>query len=83
MKTPSGEVKGNFDMGTFFGDVTCIHGHKTRLFNIGRGHYVACDKCRRYVSVGANLMSGWRQENKDIWQANFDRLREYQEVEWD
>ena len=83
MKTPSGEVKGNFDMGTFFGDVTCIHGHKTRLFNIGRGHYVACDKCRSYVSVGANLMSGWRQENKDIWQANFDRLREYQEVEWD
>ena len=80
MKTPSGEVKGNFDMGTFFGDVTCIHGHKTRLFNIGRGHYVACDKCRSYVSVGANLMSGWRQENRDIWQGNYDSIEGYKEV---
>ena len=78
--TPT-ELKANFDMGTFFGDVRCIHGHKTRLFNIGRGHYVACYKCRSYVFVGANLMSCWRQENKDIWQENYDSIKGYKEVE--
>ncbi len=81
MKTLSRDVRGNFNMGTFFGDVSCIHGHKTRLFNIGRVHYVACDKCRSYIAVGANLTSCWRQENKDIWQANYDRIERYKEVE--
>ena len=81
MEQATGETKGNFDMGAFFGDVTCIHGHKTRLFNIGRGHYVACDKCRSYISVGANLMSFWRQENKDMWQKNHDSIKDYKQVE--
>jgi len=76
-------VLGNFCLGTFFGDVKCIQGHETRLFNIGRGHYVACDKCRSYIFVGSNLMSCWRQENKDVWQKNFDSIKGYKEVEWD
>ena len=67
--------EGNFDLGECFCDVKCIHGHKTRLFNLGRGHYVACDMCRTYIFVGANLISCWRQENKDIWQANYDSVR--------
>ena len=61
---------GNFVLGDFFGDIKCRHGHETRMFNIGRGHYIACDKCRTYIFVGSNLMSCWRQENKDIWQDN-------------
>ncbi len=67
----------NFDLGEFFGDVTCRYGHKTRLFNIDRGHYVACDTCRTYIFVGSNLFSCWRQENKDIWQKNFDSVKGY------
>ena len=72
---------GNFVLGEFFGDVKCRHGHETRLFNIGRGHYVACDKCRTYIFVGANLMSCWRQENIDIWQANYDSVKGYKFIE--
>jgi hypothetical protein len=72
---------GNFLLGDFFGDVTCRHGHKTRLFNLGRGHYVACDECRTYIFVGANLMSCWRQENDDIWQANYDSVEGYEFIE--
>ena len=83
MKKAAKKIWGNFDLGTFFGDVKCIHGHETRLFNIGRGHYVACDKCRSYVFVGSNLMSCWRQENKDIWQNNYESIKGYKEVEWD
>jgi len=74
--TPT-EIRANFDMGRFFGDVKCIHGHATRLFNIGRGHYVACDTCRSFVFVGANLMSSWRQENKEVWEDNYRSVKGY------
>jgi len=83
MKQAAKKIWGNFDLGTFFGDVKCVHGHETRLFNIGRGHYVACDKCRSYIFVGSNLMSCWRQENEDIWQKNFDSIKGYKEVKWE
>ena len=75
-------VRGNFAMGTWFGEVTCVHGHPVRLFNIGRGHWVACDTCRTYIHVGSNLMSCWRQENNDIWEKNWQSIAGYQEVEW-
>ena len=68
-------------IGDFFADVICRHGHKIRLFNIGRGHYVACDECKTYIYVGSNLISCWRQENKDIWQANYDNVKDYEFVE--
>jgi hypothetical protein len=68
---------GNFDIGDCFADVKCRFGHKTRLFNIERGHYVACDECKNYIFVGSNLMSGWRQENRDIWQSNYDSVKGY------
>ena len=73
----SDKFLGNFDMGECFCDVRCRHGHKVRLFNIGRGHYVACDSCRTYIFVGSNLMSGWRRENEDIWQQNSESKKGY------
>ena len=75
--TAPAERNGNFDMGECFCDVRCVHGHEVRMFNIGRGHFVACDKCRTYIFVGANLKSDWRQENRDIWQANYDSVKGY------
>jgi len=80
-KDLSSRALGNFDLGICFCDVKCRYGHEVRLFNIGRGHYVACDCCRTYIFVGANLMSGWRRENKDIWQKNFDSVKGYQFIE--
>ena len=72
---------GNFVVGEFFGDVKCRHGHEVRLFNIGRGHFVACDRCRTYMHVGSNLMSSWRQEDQDIWRANNDSVEGYERLE--
>jgi len=83
-KTPDSASEkrvGNFVLGEFFGDVKCRHGHETRLFNIDRGHFVACDRCRTYIHVGSNLMSNWRQENKAIWQRNNDSVKGYELVE--
>jgi hypothetical protein len=67
----------NFVFGNFFGDVKCRFGHEVRMFNIGRGHFIACDKCKTYIFVGSNLMGSWRQENKDIWRKNSDSVKGY------
>ena len=72
---------GNFVLGECFADVRCRHDHETRLFNIGRGHFVACDQCRTCIHVGSNLMSSWRQESEAIWRRNNDSVRDYELVE--
>jgi len=76
-----GRCVGNFVLGECFADVKCCHGHETRLFNIGRGHFVACDRCRTYIHVGSNLMSNWRQEDEGVWQRNNDSVEGYELVE--
>lgn len=70
-------VAGNFLMGHFFGAVKCRHGHPVRLFNIGRGHFVACDGCRTFIMVGSNLMSSWRAETEDNWRDNRESVAGY------
>ncbi|MDM8001084.1 MAG: hypothetical protein QUS33_14140 [Dehalococcoidia bacterium] len=77
----SEDIRGNFAMGTCFGDVRCVHGHPVRLFNIGRGHWVACDKCRTYIHVGSNLMSSWRSETENTWCANHESVWGYRCIE--
>ena len=72
---------GNFLLGDCFCDVRCRHGHETRLFNVARGHFVACDRCRTFLFVGSNLMGGWREENEDIWRANSDSVEGYEFIE--
>ena len=76
----SEDIRGNFAMGACFGEVRCVHGHPVRLFNIGRGHWVACDKCRTYIRVGSNLMSSWRQENESVRRENAQSIADYREV---
>ena len=72
---------GNFDLGECFCDAKCRFGHETRFFNIGRGHYLACDVCRTFIFVGSNLVSCWRQENEDVWEANSRSIEGYEEVD--
>ena len=73
-------VVGNFVFGDWAGEVKCRHGHDVRLFNIGRGHWAACDTCRTYIHIGSNLMSAWRSENESIWRANHESTRGYRLV---
>jgi hypothetical protein len=77
----SDKILGNFHLGDCFADVRCLFGHDVRLFNIGRGHFYACDTCQTYIFVGSNLMSGWREENEDIWRENSDSLEGYTFIE--
>jgi len=80
--TSASRVAGNFLMGDWFGDVKCRHGHPVRLFNIGRGHFVACDECCTYVFVGSNLMSSWRREAEELWRRNSESVEGYEFIEW-
>ena len=80
MKQETENIVGNFAMGEWMGEVSCIHSHAVRLFNIGKNHYVACDKCRTYMHVGRNLRSAWRSDDKDEWQRNQDSIEGYKEV---
>lgn len=77
----SKKILGNFYFGEFFADVKCLFGHEVRLFNIGRGHFFACDKCRTYILVGSNLMQCWREENEGIWRKNSDSVKGYKFIE--
>jgi len=74
------DAAGNFLPGESFCDVRCRHGHETRRFNIGRGHFIACDCCRTFLLVGSNLMSRWRAESQDIWRANSDSVEGYEVI---
>jgi len=67
--------EGNFIIGAFWGDVTCVHGHPVRFMNIHRCHYVVCDECKTYLCVGENLTSCWRRETLEIWAENIDSLK--------
>jgi len=75
------DIRGNFDMGTFFGEVICVHGHPVRLFNVHRHHIVTCDMCSTYIHVGSNLMSCWRQENSDVWEQNRRSIEGYRLID--
>lgn len=68
---------GNFVFGDWAGEVECRHGHPVRLFNIGRGHWVACDECRTCLFLGSNLWSFWRAENEAVWRKNLESVRGY------
>lgn len=74
---PKETTIGNFVFGSWAGDVRCRHGHEVRLFNINRGHWVACDECRTCTFIGSNLWSSWRSENEAIWRRNDDSVRGY------
>ena len=77
----SGEVRGNFVLGDVFGVVRCRYGHEIRVFNTRRAHFAACDRCRTYIWLGANMMSCWREESEDIWQRNSGSVEGYEFIQ--
>ena len=58
---------------------TC--GKTDGYLNIGSRHWFVCHAHRVRWCVGSNLFSSWRDETKEQWQANADRIEDYQEIE--
>ena len=42
---------------------------------------MVCDECKIKWSMGENLFSSWRQQNKTTWRANAEKIKDYAEVE--
>ena len=56
--------------------------HKNGYRNIGRRHWMVCDKCRIKWLMGENLFSFWRSENEEIWKANAETIKGYEELDF-
>ena len=54
----------------YFGEVT--------VFNISRGHWVACDECGTCMFIGSNLWSSWRSETEVVWRKNHASVEGYE-----
>jgi len=55
--------------------------HENYYLNVGRRHWMVCDKCKITWFIGANLFSSWRQQNKAIWRKNAEIIMEYTEID--
>ena len=69
-----------FDDDNYFGHCL-VPEHENYYLNIGREHWMVCDKCRLKWFIGANLFSSWRHQNKDVWVANKKKLRLYRDID--
>lgn len=49
--------------------------------NIRNDHWAYCDPCRIKEFVGKDLFPSWRVETEAIWQANAEKIRDYQSTE--
>jgi len=58
-----------------------VPGHENYYLNVGRKHWMVCEKCRIKWLIGENLFSSWRQESADVWQRNAETIKEYEEVD--
>jgi len=69
-----------FDDKNYFGHCP-VKGHDNYYLNIERDHWMVCDSCKIKWFIGANLFGGWREENRDIWEANYKRIKAYHEID--
>lgn len=50
------------------------------LLNVERDHFCYCDEHKTFWHIGSNLFSAWRHETEEIWEANKEKLKDYEEV---
>lgn len=50
------------------------------MLNIGPEHWAVCDTHRTKWCVGSNLVSGWKDEPKEMHARNWAKLTGYREV---
>lgn len=48
--------------------------------NVGRAHFFVCHVHRVRWLIGDNLFSSWRFLSPDEWQANWDQIKEYEDI---
>ena len=56
--------------------------HENYYLNIGRAHWMVCDKCRIKWLMGENLFSSWRGQSEETWKANAEEIADYKAVDF-
>ena len=55
-------------------------GRTDGCLNIGRVHWFVCHQHKKKWSVGSNLFSSWRDQTEADWEANFHRIKDYEDI---
>jgi len=63
----------------YFG--ACYCGNEGYYFNVNRNHWFCCERCKTRWWAGSNLFSDWRDENEEIWKANIEKYKDYEEIQ--
>jgi hypothetical protein len=58
-----------------------VCGKVTEWLNVGPEHWCICDDDLTKWRIGLNLFSAWREETREQWLANEEKLRGYLEVQ--
>lgn len=53
---------------------TCV------FYNIGPTLFKTCPDCKIRWEVGWNILSGWKDETEEIWEASYDLLKTYRNL---
>lgn len=49
--------------------------------NVGKDHWIVCEKCKVKWHVGSGLFSSWEQETETDWARNRELLAGFRQVE--
>ena len=72
-------IRGIFLQAFPLGVCTCGN-DRQKFYNIGKTHWIACEKCKTRWTYGGNLFSSWRHESENDWRENWDRFHTYREI---
>jgi len=56
--------------------------HENYYLNIGRSHWMVCDKCKIKWFMGENLFSSWRTQSEETWKRNEETIAGFEEVDF-
>jgi len=68
----------------YFGSCS-VCGEYDECLNIKRDHHFVCHQHKKRWHIGSNLFSAWKDETEEIWQKNYEKIKDYDEItgeEW-
>ena len=51
--------------------------------NLFKDHWAYCENCKIKWFEGSDLYSSWKDENEEIWEKNWEFLKDFKEINID
>ena len=58
----------------------CKGEREHEYLNISTNFWGVCNTCKTRWLIGDNFDSSWRKQTEEIWEANYQKIKDYQEV---